>query len=1150
LNTSTGVISGTPTSIGTTSVTVTATNAGGNGSNTISITINLPAPVVTGGATTNTVNTAFSYSIVASNTPTSYSSTTLPAGLTLNTTTGVISGTPTVVGSTSVTVTATNVSGSGSGTITINVTNALPPAPVVTGGTTSGTVGSAFSYTVTANNSPTSYSSTILPAGLTLNTTTGVITGTPTAVGSTSVTITATNAGGNGSNTITITISAALPPAPVVTSGSHVGTVNTVFSYTIVASNTPTSYSSTALPAGLTLNTSTGVISGTPTAVGSTSVTVTAANAGGTGTGIVTITINPPPPVVTAGSSTGTINIAFNYSIVATNTPTSYSSTTLPSGLTLNTSTGVISGVPTAIGSTSVTITATNAGGNGSNTITITINPSAPVVSAGSSSGTVGTSFSYSVIATNSPISYSSTILPAGLTLNTTTGVISGTPTAVGSTSVTVTASNAGGNGSNTITITISAALPPAPVVSTGSPSGTVGTSFSYSVIATNSPTSYSSTTLPAGLTLNTTTGVISGTPTAIGSTSVTVTASNAGGNGSNTITITVSAALPPAPVVSGGSPSGTVGTSFSYSVIATNSPTSYSSTALPAGLTLNTTTGVISGTPTAVGSTSVTVTASNAGGNGSNTITITVSAALPPAPVVTAATKSGTVGTSFSYSVIATNSPTSYSSTTLPAGLTLNTTTGVISGTPTAVGSTSVTVTASNAGGNGSNTITITVSAALPPAPVVTAATKSGTVGTSFSYSVIATNSPTSYSSTTLPAGLTLNTTTGVISGTPTAVGSTSVTVTASNAGGNGSNTITITVSAALPPAPVVSAGSPSGTVGTSFSYSVIATNSPTSYSSTALPAGLTLNTTTGVISGTPTAVGTTSVTVTASNAGGNGSNTITITINPAVVIPVPLITSNGSVSGIIGTAFEYAITATNTPTSYSSTALPAGLILNTTTGKITGIPTAAGIFKIFISATNAGGTSSLNVVTITITIPLAPVITSDTVETIESGGSFTYDITADNSPTSYGALHLPQGLTIDPVLGKISGTPTVSGVFNITLEAINAVGTGTKTLVLTITDGNSKEPISTPWVTPNPIAPGQTMTVALPGWSEEQANVEIINFLGKVMQQMNGVVVGYSSVTRTTSVSINIVDLIAGDYIIIVRGEKDKAVTKFMVK
>lgn len=86
---------------------------------------------------------------------------------------------------------------------------------------------------------------------------------------------------------------------------------------------------------------------------------------------------------------------------------------------------------------------------------------------------------------------------------------------------------------------------PIAPVVSNGSPSGTYNVPFTYSIIATNSPTSYavSSGTLPAGLTLNTSTGVISGTPTAAGSSSVDVTATNGGGTGTGTLNFTIAKA-------------------------------------------------------------------------------------------------------------------------------------------------------------------------------------------------------------------------------------------------------------------------------------------------------------------------------------------------------------------------------------------------------------------------------------------------------------------------------------------------------------------------------------------------------------------------------------------------------------------------------
>ena len=172
-------------------------------------------------------------------------------------------------------------------------TVAAPPA-INSALTASGTVGAAFSYTITASNNPTSFNATGLPAGLSVNTTTGVISGTPTTAGTSSVTLSATNAAGTGSATLALTINAL--PAPVITSAlTASGTVGTAFSYTITASNNPTSFNATGLPAGLSVNTATGVISGTPTTAGTSSVTLSATNAAGTGSATLALTITQPP---------------------------------------------------------------------------------------------------------------------------------------------------------------------------------------------------------------------------------------------------------------------------------------------------------------------------------------------------------------------------------------------------------------------------------------------------------------------------------------------------------------------------------------------------------------------------------------------------------------------------------------------------------------------------------------------------------------------------------------------------------------------------------------------------------------------------------------------------------------------------------------
>jgi hypothetical protein len=95
----------------------------------------------------------------------------------------------------------------GSGISVPSITSAL---------TATGTVGSSFSYAISASNSPTTYSASGLPAGLSVNASSGLISGTPTTAGATSVTIGATNTGGTGTATLVITI-AVLPPSSATT---------------------------------------------------------------------------------------------------------------------------------------------------------------------------------------------------------------------------------------------------------------------------------------------------------------------------------------------------------------------------------------------------------------------------------------------------------------------------------------------------------------------------------------------------------------------------------------------------------------------------------------------------------------------------------------------------------------------------------------------------------------------------------------------------------------------------------------------------------------------------------------------------------------------------------------------------------------------
>lgn len=155
------------------------------------------------------------------------------------------------------------------------------------------------------------------------------------------------------------------------------------------------------------------------------------------------LTVNAATPVVTAASPTGTYNTAFSYNVVATNAPTSYAvaSGTLPTGLGLNTTTGLISGTPTQVGTFAVGVTATNGGGtSAAATITITIGQASQTITFGTLASKVYGDAAFALTATASSgltVSYSSS--------NTAVATVSGnTVTIVGAGSATITATQAG----------------------------------------------------------------------------------------------------------------------------------------------------------------------------------------------------------------------------------------------------------------------------------------------------------------------------------------------------------------------------------------------------------------------------------------------------------------------------------------------------------------------------------------------------------------------------------------------------------------------------------------------------------------------------------------------------------------------------------
>lgn len=487
---------------------------------------------------------------------------TVPAGLSLSSI-GILSGTPTTAGTSNFTVTATDALGrSVSQALTLAITT--PPTLTLSPASLSGgTRGSPYTATLgtTGGTAPYTYtlSSGTLPSGVTLSSG-GVLSGTPTAVGATSCVIRSTDVHGNTS-TISYTITIAASAVSISPSTILAPSYNTAYNQPLSATGGFSAYTyaltSGTLPTGITLSSS-GVLSGTATIAGTFNITVSATDTyGNTGSQAYTTTITAPTITLSPTSlSNGTQNSAYNATIAASGGRTSYTyamtAGTIPSGISLA-SNGILSGTPSSIGISNFTVTATDASGYTGNRaysltivtpVTVTLSPSTGALTAGTAyaaySGSItasgGTSYTYAV---------TTGALPTGLTLNATTGAISGTPTTTGTSTFSITAtdvSSASASGSYTITIN----APTISLAPTSLPSGSQNSAYSQTVSGSGGVSPYTfaltSGSLPTGVTLNTSSGVVSGTPTNYGTSNFTITTTDAHGfTGNRAYTVTIS---------------------------------------------------------------------------------------------------------------------------------------------------------------------------------------------------------------------------------------------------------------------------------------------------------------------------------------------------------------------------------------------------------------------------------------------------------------------------------------------------------------------------------------------------------------------------------------------------------------------------------
>jgi hypothetical protein len=219
-------------------------------------------------------------------------------------------------------------------------------------------VGTRFSYQITANNKPTHFGAGNLPPGLQVNGLTGVISGIPQTAGEFAVNLIAFTPARSTTATLHLTIAPSQITSALFAPEAPAGRS---FRYQITAVNEPMHYSAEGLPPGLSIDPATGLISGVPSVTGTFEVTVRAHGRSDDASAVITIRLIQPRITSILLPAPAQLGESLTYQVTATNEPTFFSAIGLPSGLSIDRNTGLISGIATLTGSFDITVTAHSA---------------------------------------------------------------------------------------------------------------------------------------------------------------------------------------------------------------------------------------------------------------------------------------------------------------------------------------------------------------------------------------------------------------------------------------------------------------------------------------------------------------------------------------------------------------------------------------------------------------------------------------------------------------------------------------------------------------------------------------------------------------------------------------------------------------------
>ncbi|MCG1422031.1 putative Ig domain-containing protein [Staphylococcus epidermidis] len=678
----TNTISGTPSEVGSYTVTVTTTDESSNATET-TFTIDVEdttKPTVEDIADqTQEVNTEITPIKIEATDNSGQAVTNkvdgLPDGVTFDEATNTISGTPSEVGSYDITVTTTDENGnSETTTFTIDVEDTTKPTVEdITDQTQEINTEMTPIKIEATDNSGQAVTNKVegLPDGVTFDEATNTISGTPSEVGSYDITVTTTDENGN-SETTTFTIDVEDTTKPTVESvADQTQEINTKIEPIKIEARDNSGQAVTnkvdGLPDGVTFDEATNTISGTPSEVGSYTVTVTTTDKNGnseTTTFTIDVEDTTKPTVESVADQTQEVNTEITPITIESEDNSGQTVTNkvdgLPDGVTFDEATNTISGTPSKVGSYDITVTTTDENGN-SETTTFTIDvedTTKPTVeSVADQTQEVNTEINpIKIEATdNSGQAVTNKVegLPAGITFDEATNTISGTPSEVGSYTVTVTTTDENGNATET-TFTIDVEDTTKPTVEDiTDQTQEINTEINPIKIETTDNSGQTVTNkvegLPDGVTFDEATNTISGTPSEVGSYTVTVTTTDENGNATET-TFTIDVEDTTKPTVEDiTDQTQEINTEMTPIKIEATDNSGQAVTnkveGLPDGVTFDEATNTISGTPSEVGKYLITITTIDKDGNtATTTLTINViDTTTPEQPTINKVTENST---------------------------------------------------------------------------------------------------------------------------------------------------------------------------------------------------------------------------------------------------------------------------------------------------------------------------------------------------------------------------------------------------------------------------------------------------------------------------------------------------------------------------